>query len=71
LAPAEKTELLEEVLRRMPDYAIDRDAVVSYPTITLVNGYIAMPARFTPGERVLSGFDDHLPVRREAAATAG
>jgi hypothetical protein len=30
-----------------------------------------MPARFTPGERVLSGFDDQLPVRREAAATAG
>ncbi|WP_445181734.1 cytochrome P450 [Pseudonocardia sp. Cha107L01] len=71
LAPAEMTVLLGEVLRRMPDYVIDSGAVVSYPTIPLVNGYIAMPARFTPGERVLSGFDDHLPVRREAAATAG
>jgi len=69
LAPAEMIVLLEEVLRRMPDYTIDLDGVRQYPTIPLVNGYIAMPATFTPGERVLTGFDEHLPV--QAAALSG
>lgn len=69
LAPAEMIVLLEEVLRRMPDYTIDFDGVRQYPTIPLVNGYIAMPATFTPGERVLTGFDEHLPLR--AAALSG
>lgn len=65
LAPAEMIVLLEEVLRRLPDYEIDFSGVVRYPTIPLVNGYIAMPATFTPGPRVLSGFDADLPVRAE------
>jgi cytochrome P450 len=67
LAPAEMRLLLEEVLRRMPDYEIDYDAVRPYPTIPLVNGYIAMPATFPPGPTVLSGFDPALPIRRESA----
>lgn len=71
LALAEMTVLLEEVLHRMPDYMIDLDEVVRYPTIPLVNGYIAMPATFSPGERVLTGFDDRLPVRRETVAVVG
>jgi cytochrome P450 len=71
LAPAEMTMLLEEVLRRMPDYAVDHDAVVPYPSIPLVNGFIKMPATFTPGERVLDGFDPDLPVRRQPADVTG
>ncbi len=67
LAPAEMRLLLEEVLRRMPDYEIDIDAVVHYPTIPLINGWIAMPATFTAGPRALSGFDAALPVRATAA----
>jgi cytochrome P450 len=67
LAPAELATLLEAVLRRMPDYSIDSDAVVPYPSIPLVNGYIKMPATFTPGERVLEGFDPDLPIRRAPA----
>lgn len=63
IAPAELIELLGEVLRRMPDYTIDRSTVVPYPTIPAVNGYIAMPATFTPGRRLLTGFDADLPVR--------
>ena len=66
LAPAEMRLLLEEVLRRIPDYEIDVDAVVHYPTIPLINGWIAMPATFTPGPRVLEGFDAALPVRAAA-----
>ena len=65
LAPAEMAVLLQEVLTRMPDYEIDLGGVVRYPTIPLVNGYVSMPATFTPGERVLSGFDERLPVRHE------
>ncbi len=67
LAPAEMRLLLEEVLRRMPDYEMDHEAVVRYPTIPLINGWIAMPATFTPGRPVLSGFDTALPVRATAA----
>jgi cytochrome P450 len=63
LAPAEMAVLLREVLRRMPDYALDESKIARYPTIPLVNGYLAMPATFTPGEPVLTGFDARLPVR--------
>ncbi|WP_090609369.1 cytochrome P450 [Mycobacterium lentiflavum] len=70
LAPMELTVLLGEVLHRMPDYVIDRGQVRQYPTIPLVNGYLAMPATFTPGPRVLTGFATALPVRLEPATTA-
>ena len=59
--------LLEEILRWMPDYTTGRDRVVRYPTIPLINGYVAMPASFSPGERLLEGFDEHLPVRSVGA----
>jgi len=68
LAPMEMAVLLEEVLRRLPDYRIDADRVLHYPTIPLVNGYIAMPATFTRGPRVLTGFASALPIRLEPAA---
>jgi cytochrome P450 len=67
LAPAEMRLLLEEVLRRLPDYEIDEASVVHYPTIPLINGWIAMPATFTPGPRVLTGFDPALPIPAPAA----
>lgn len=67
VAPAEMVVLLEEVLRRMPDYRIDRGDVQAYPTIPLVNGFMRMPATFTPGPRELEGFDEDLPVRKEQA----
>jgi cytochrome P450 len=70
LAPMELAVLLGEVLHRMPDYVIDRERVRQYPTIPLVNGYLAMPATFTPGPRVLSGFADALPVRLQPATTS-
>lgn len=65
LAPMELAVLLEEVLRRMPDYHIDASRAVQYPTIPLVNGYISMPATFSPGARVLTGYADALPIRLE------
>jgi cytochrome P450 len=40
------------VLSRMPDYAVDHDAVRFYAGNPELNGVVTMPARFTPGPRV-------------------
>lgn len=45
-------EMIGEVLRRMPDYRVDEDGLRHYPSISGVNGWITIPARFTPGEKV-------------------
>ena len=46
--------LLTEVLSRMPDYEIDLDGVVNYASQGANSGYARVPARFTPGPRVLA-----------------
>lgn len=43
--------MLDEVLRRIPDYEIDESTVRQYPGIGVVNGFISMEASFTPGPR--------------------
>jgi cytochrome P450 len=48
LARAEFTTMLAAALRRIPDFRIDRDATVRYPSLGIVNGYVSMPATFTP-----------------------
>ncbi len=40
--------MVEEVLRRIPDYAIDHGAAELYPTVGLNYGYINLPATFEP-----------------------
>ncbi|MER6146673.1 cytochrome P450 [Streptomyces hirsutus] len=55
LARAELVEVVRALLRRMPDFAVDREALVHRPTIPLVNGWTVMPIRFTPGARVAPG----------------
>ena len=45
-------EMISEVLRRMPDYVLNEDGLVPYPSIGGVNGWINIPARFTPGPKV-------------------
>lgn len=47
-----------EVLRRLPDYTVDDDAVVGYPTIGVVNGYVNMPVTFTPSAKVGASLPD-------------
>jgi cytochrome P450 len=42
--------MLAELLRRMPDYEVIEEETVPYETIGTVNGYVEMPARFTPGQ---------------------
>jgi cytochrome P450 len=48
LARAEFATMLATTLRRIPDFRIDRVATVRYPSLGIVNGYVSMPATFTP-----------------------
>jgi cytochrome P450 len=41
-----------EMTRRMPDYTVDHAQAQRYPCVASVNGWIAAPARFTPGKKV-------------------
>jgi cytochrome P450 len=45
-------EMINAVLDRIPDYRIDDENCLAYPSIAIVNGWISIPARFTPGPRV-------------------
>jgi cytochrome P450 len=51
LARAEFAIMLRQILARMPDFEIDRSRTTRYPSLGIVNGYITMPASFTPGSR--------------------
>jgi cytochrome P450 len=42
--------MLEEVLRRLPDFTVGAGAQ-RYSTIAIVNGWVNLPATFTPGKR--------------------
>lgn len=44
--------VMQAVLARMPDFKTDADTSVQYPNIGIVNGWVRMPAKFTPGSRV-------------------
>jgi cytochrome P450 len=43
--------LLREVLRRMPDFRVTEDKAERYATTGVVNGWVRVPATFTPGRR--------------------
>jgi cytochrome P450 len=45
---------LRTVLRRMPDYEVDHERLVKAETIGVTYGTFSLPARFTPGPRLLS-----------------
>lgn len=51
--------ILSTVLRRMPDFRVDLDAVESFANVGVVAGYVKVPATFTPGTRV--GVDPRVP----------
>lgn len=48
LARAEFATMLSRTLQRIPDFVVDREATVRYPSLGIVNGYVSMPATFTP-----------------------
>jgi cytochrome P450 len=45
------TEVMHEILDRMPDYRILDDEVVEYPNWSMIGGWAMLPAVFTPGPR--------------------
>ncbi|MFF5991704.1 cytochrome P450 [Prauserella flavalba] len=45
--------LISSVLERMPDYTVDFAALKRYPRQGVNMGYVSIPARFTPGKRLL------------------
>lgn len=49
LAREEFRVIVGEVLRRMPDYALDEVGVAPYERQSEMRGWTSMPARFTPG----------------------
>jgi cytochrome P450 len=58
LARSEFKVMLDVVLDRLADYQIDVEAVAPYPSIGVVNGYIRVPATFTPGPLVGAAVGD-------------
>jgi cytochrome P450 len=49
IARVEFDVILQEVLRRIPDYVVDEAAAKRYETVGVVNGWERMPFSFTPG----------------------
>jgi cytochrome P450 len=70
-ARAEFGIMLRQVLTRMPDYAVDVERTRRFPSIGVINGFISMPATFTPGVRIGEDADLVTPARRWQRATGG
>ncbi|MCU1456503.1 MAG: hypothetical protein JWL73_595 [Actinomycetia bacterium] len=51
LARLEFKTSIREVLRRLPDFVLDQDAVVEYPNWSVIGGWGSIPVTFTPGPR--------------------
>jgi cytochrome P450 len=51
LARAMFTEMIGQVLRRMPDYRIIREGLQSYPSAATIGGWNSAPAEFTPSTK--------------------
>jgi cytochrome P450 len=45
-------EMVTAVLARLPDYKVIEDKILPYKTIAGVNGWVHIPATFTPGKKV-------------------
>ena len=55
LARVELRHVLNEVLRRLPDYRIDHSRAQPFETFRIVGGWSCLPATFTPGPRSAPG----------------
>ncbi len=47
--------MIAEKLRRMPDCRIDAAVAKHYTSIGTINGWVKLPASFTPGRRIEGG----------------
>jgi len=55
------TAMTRTVLRRMPDFKVDRDAAERYQSIGTVNGWHQVPASWTPTPSTGTSMPDPLP----------
>jgi cytochrome P450 len=63
VARAELVIMLSEILRRMPDYRVERESAERYPSWSHLRGYVALPMTFTPGGKAgeeLPGATTHV-----------
>jgi cytochrome P450 len=67
LARAIYAVTIPTVLRRMPDYRLDRTVIEPYADRGMVNGYVRMRGTFTPGPRVGAT----LPMQSAVASPGG
>ena len=44
--------MIETVFDRLPDYKVQIGEAEPYPSISPINGWVKIPARFTPGPRL-------------------
>jgi cytochrome P450 len=52
IARIELATMVSRVLARMPDYRVTHEGAKRYPSIGVINGWINVPATFTPGSRL-------------------
>jgi cytochrome P450 len=52
IARIELSTMVSRVLARMPDYQVNCEGAKRYPSIGIINGWVNVPATFTPGERL-------------------
>ena len=52
IARIELVTMVSRILARIPDYQVQHDAARQYTSIGVVNGWITVPATFTPGTRL-------------------
>lgn len=48
-------EMIRQILTRIPDYEVDERAMTRYPDRGFAQGWLTLPARFTPSARVGPG----------------
>jgi cytochrome P450 len=44
------TEVITQILARLPDFAVDEEASVRYATKGIIDGWVEMPITFTPAQ---------------------
>jgi cytochrome P450 len=52
LARLEVKVMLQQILRRLPDYTVDESKLELHHDVGIAYGYEAVPIRFTPGDRL-------------------
>ena len=58
LGRAMAKEMLTQILTRMGDYVVDESALKPYPQQGTNNGWMSIPATYTPGPRIFQGSAD-------------